>query len=87
MARSNRRALPIPGRPGAPPRQSSVCLFGALDTKGEEYGYVAQLLREAGCKVIVADTGVLGGPRGAADVTREEVARAAAPTSPAEGRR
>ncbi len=77
MARSNRRALPgSRGVRGAPPRQPSVCLFGALDTKGEEYGYVAQLLREAGCKVIVADTGVLGGPRGAADVTREEVARA-----------
>jgi len=54
----------------------TVCLFGALDTKGEEYGYVQRRLQEAGCRVIMVDTGVLGGPRLPSDVTRAEVALA-----------
>jgi len=52
-------------------------LLGTLDTKGEEYGFVRDRLRDAGIDTLVIDAGVLDTPRLAADVTREEVAAAA----------
>jgi uncharacterized protein (UPF0261 family) len=55
----------------------TVVLVGTLDTKGHEYAYVRERLREAGADVVLVDAGVLGEPQVAADVTREEVARAA----------
>jgi len=55
----------------------TVVLVGTLDTKGNEYAYLRDRIREAGCDVVLVDTGVLGEPVIAADVPREEVARAA----------
>jgi len=55
----------------------SVHLLATLDTKGEEAGYVAGLLRAAGADVVLVDTGCLGEPAVAADVAREDVFRAA----------
>jgi len=55
----------------------SVYLLATLDTKGAEAGYVRDALRAAGATVVVVDTGVLGEPRLAADVTREQVFEAA----------
>jgi uncharacterized protein (UPF0261 family) len=54
----------------------TVVLVGTLDTKGVEYGFLRDRLREAGVDVVVVDAGVLGEPAIAADVPREEVARA-----------
>lgn len=54
-----------------------VILAGALDTKGEEYGFVRDRLVAAGIGVLLVDTGVLGSPRIRADVDRATVARAA----------
>ena len=56
---------------------TTVILLGTLDTKGEEYGFVRDRLRDAGIDTLVIDAGVLDTPRLAADVTREEVAAAA----------
>jgi uncharacterized protein (UPF0261 family) len=58
----------------------SVHLLATLDTKGVEAGFVRDALRAAGAGVVVVDTGALGAPRIAADVTREEVFRAAGTT-------
>jgi uncharacterized protein (UPF0261 family) len=57
--------------------QSTVVLVGTLDTKGPEYSFVRERLREAGIAVTVVDVGVLGEPTFAPDVSATEVARAA----------
>jgi uncharacterized protein (UPF0261 family) len=56
---------------------ATVVLLGTLDTKGREYDYLRDRVREQGCDVILVDAGVLGEPQVEADVSREEVARAA----------
>jgi uncharacterized protein (UPF0261 family) len=55
---------------------ATVVLLGTLDTKGHEYAFVRDRLREAGVDVLLVDTGVLGEPLVEPDVRREEVARA-----------
>ncbi len=55
----------------------TVVLVGTLDTKGHEYAFLAERIREAGAQVLLVDAGVLGEPQVAADVSREEVAAAA----------
>jgi uncharacterized protein (UPF0261 family) len=56
--------------------EPTVVLVGTLDTKGHEYAYLADRVREAGAEVLLVDAGVLGEPQVAADVAREEVASA-----------
>ena len=58
----------------------AVVIVGTLDTKGEEVGYLRELIRQAGCSTVVVDVGVLPSPTIAADVTREEVASAGGST-------
>ncbi len=54
----------------------TVLVIGTLDTKGPEIAYLRDRLRALGTDVIVADSGILGGPLDIVpDVTREEVAR------------
>jgi uncharacterized protein (UPF0261 family) len=55
---------------------TTVVLVGTLDTKGHEYAFMRDRLREAGVDVLLVDAGVLGEPQVQADVPREEVARA-----------
>jgi uncharacterized protein (UPF0261 family) len=55
----------------------TVVLIGTLDTKGVEYDYLRRRLREAGCDVLLVDTGVRGEPMAQPDISSEEVARAA----------
>jgi uncharacterized protein (UPF0261 family) len=56
---------------------ATVVLVGTLDTKGVEYAFLRERLLERGVEVVVVDAGV-NAPAGlAADVSREEVARAA----------
>lgn len=51
-------------------------LVGTLDTKGVEYAYLRDRLREHGVAVVLVDAGVLGQPLLEPDVTRGEVAAA-----------
>ena len=55
---------------------ATVVLVGTLDTKGDEYAYLAERVRDHGVDVVLVDAGILGTPRTSADVTREEVAAA-----------
>jgi uncharacterized protein (UPF0261 family) len=55
----------------------TVVLVGTLDTKGHEYSYLRDRVRDAGADVLLVDAGVLGEPQVGADVAREEVASAA----------
>jgi uncharacterized protein (UPF0261 family) len=54
----------------------TILLAGTLDTKGAEYAYVRDRLRQRGLDVLVMDLGVLGEPAFAADVPAADVARA-----------
>lgn len=55
----------------------AVVLIGTLDTKGTEFQFVRDLLRQAGLETLVIDAGVLKPPAFPPDVSREEVYRAA----------
>jgi len=55
---------------------ATVLLIGTLDTKGEEYAYLRDRLRQAGVDVLLADVGTLEPPSVEPDATRDEVAAA-----------
>jgi uncharacterized protein (UPF0261 family) len=55
---------------------ATVVLVGTLDTKGLEYEYLRERVREQGVDVILVDAGVFE-PQAEADVSHEEVAAAA----------
>jgi len=46
-----------------------VVLVGALDTKGQDFAYVRDLLKSSGFEVIVVDFGVMGKPFFEPDIT------------------
>ncbi len=54
----------------------TVVLVGTLDTKGAEFAFVRDAIREAGHEVFCIDFGVMGEPAFTPDVDRAEVARA-----------
>lgn len=54
----------------------SVVILGTLDTKGEEVGYLKNLIETEGCSTIVVDVGTLHPATVPADVSRESVAEA-----------
>ncbi len=55
---------------------SPIVLLGALDTKGMEFAFVRDLIHARGHAVLVVDTGVIGEPQFAPDISADEVARA-----------
>ena len=57
--------------------KKKIVLLGRLDSKGEEYAYVRDIIVGGGFEVIVVDTGTRGVPQFQADVSREVVSRAA----------
>src|SRR2546429_9981713 len=59
------------------PDSARVVRVGTLDTKGVEYAYLRDRLREHGVAVVLVDAGVLDEPLVEPDVTRREVAEAA----------
>lgn len=77
----------FPARPPARPgnqetsnyRESSmsVYLFATLDTKGVEAAFLRDQLAARGIDTVLVDTGCVGTPAVAADVSRDEVFRAA----------
>jgi uncharacterized protein (UPF0261 family) len=58
----------------------TIALIGALDTKGTEYLFVKSLIEARGHRCLLIDVGVLGKSEVGADVTSDEVARAAGTT-------
>ncbi|MFT4040984.1 MAG: Tm-1-like ATP-binding domain-containing protein [Thermomicrobiales bacterium] len=53
-----------------------MVLLGTLDTKGEEYDFVQEMLALHGVETLLIDAGVLGPPKAEPDIPREEVAAA-----------
>ncbi len=56
---------------------ATIAVLGTFDTKGDEHGYVAALIRERGHQVLLIDVGTLEAPKLAADIGPDVVARAA----------
>src|SRR6478735_246805 len=54
----------------------TIAVLGTLDTKGDEHGFVADLIRARGHQVLLIDVGTDQPARLRADVSREEVAKA-----------
>jgi uncharacterized protein (UPF0261 family) len=51
----------------------TVVLVGTLDTKGDEYAYLRDRLRQHGVDTVLVDVGTVGEPRTDPDITRSEV--------------
>jgi uncharacterized protein (UPF0261 family) len=58
-------------------RIPTVVLVGTLDTKGKEYAYLRDRVRERGVDVLLVDAGILDEPLTEPDITRQAVAAAA----------
>ena len=56
---------------------ATIAVLGTLDTKGEEHGYVASLIRARGHQTLLIDVGALDAPRVEPDIPRTESATAA----------
>jgi uncharacterized protein (UPF0261 family) len=54
----------------------TVVMVGSLDTKGQEYAFVKELIEAEGLDTLVIDFGVMGKPTFEPDVKRETVAEA-----------
>ncbi len=53
---------------------ATIAVLGTFDSKGEEHGFLAQLIRQRGHRALLIDVGTLETPRLAPDISREEVA-------------
>ena len=53
---------------------ATIAVLGTMDSKGEEHGFVAALIRQRGHQTLVIDVGTLAPPTLAPDITREQVA-------------
>jgi uncharacterized protein (UPF0261 family) len=58
-------------------RKKCIVLIGTLDTKGEEIGYLRELILQRGHRPFIIDIGAGGKARLEADITAAEVARTA----------
>jgi len=56
---------------------ATIAVLGTFDTKGEEHGYVADLIRQRGHAVLLVDVGALDAPKLSPDVPRTEITSAA----------
>lgn len=55
---------------------ATIAVLGTLDTKGQEHGYVAELIRKRGHKTLIIDAGSGDAPAIDPDISRQEVAAA-----------
>jgi len=55
-----------------------IIIIGTLDTKGADFRFVRDLMRDAGLETLTIDVGIIGEPAFTPEVTRAEVAAAAA---------
>lgn len=55
----------------------TVCIVGTMDTKGLEFAFIKAQIESSGVSTCVVNTGIVGEPQLAADVSADEVARKA----------
>jgi uncharacterized protein (UPF0261 family) len=51
----------------------TIAILGTMDTKGDEHGFVAELIRQRGHQTLIIDVGTAGPPTLRPDVPREQV--------------
>jgi uncharacterized protein (UPF0261 family) len=56
--------------------KKTIVLVGSLDTKGEEFAFVKDLIEKQGLETLVVDFGVLGKPAFEPDIGQDQVAKA-----------
>lgn len=56
---------------------ATIAVLGTFDTKGEEHGYVADLIRQRGHTVLLIDVGTLEAPKLTPDIPRTAITAAA----------
>jgi len=54
----------------------TIVITGTLDTKGQEFAFLKELIEKEGLRTLVIDFGVMGKPVFNPDISRDEVARA-----------
>ena len=54
----------------------TVCIVGTMDTKGVEFSFIKAQIESAGVSTCVINTGILGEPQLASDISADEVAQA-----------
>ena len=54
----------------------TVCIVGTMDTKGIEFAFIKTQIESAGISTCVINTGILGDPQLAPDISADEVAQA-----------
>jgi len=54
----------------------TVCIVGTMDTKGVEFAFIKAQIESTGVSTCVINTGILGEPQLASDVSASEVAQA-----------
>ena len=59
---------------------ATIALIGALDTKGDDFAFVRAEIQRRGLECLVINTGVIGEPSFAPDVSAAEVAAAGGPS-------
>ena len=57
--------------------KKKIIILGCMDTKGEEYAFVKDIIEKAGCDTLLIDVGVINPPLFEPDITRQEVVEAA----------
>ena len=55
----------------------TVCIVGTMDTKGLEFAFIKAQIESSGVSTCIVNTGIMGEPQLAADVSADEVARKA----------
>jgi len=60
--------------------KKTIVLLGTLDTKGLEFSYINEYLKQKGFDTILVDAGVRGAPQLQPDISHDEVAAAAGAT-------
>ena len=56
---------------------ATIGILGTMDSKGDEHGFVAEVIRERGHRTLIIDCGTLGQPTLPPDIGRDEITRAA----------
>ena len=56
--------------------KKTVVIVGSLDTKGDEFAFIKDLIEAEGLNTLVVDFGVMGEPTLEPDITRDEVTKA-----------
>ncbi len=57
--------------------KKKIIVLGCMDTKGQEYAFVKDIIEKAGCDTLLIDVGVIDPPLFKPDISRQEVAKAA----------